>query len=138
MPKVIGTIDVSFSSSSLVQGLVRYAQTVPEAANHAIRVVAKELLKDSRLYVPVLTGELLKSGRVEELPSLEDAVKVARVVYGSANVVYAKIQHEKPFNHPSLGFFGPAKFLEKPLVDNGEFYQVLLATEYELFLLSKY
>lgn len=129
-----GSIDVTFSTADAKELLKVFANVVPDAAQHAIRVVAEELLRDSKLYVPVLTGALKDSGRVEEVPTLDDAVRVARVIYGNADVLYARIQHEKPFNHPSLGFFGPAKFLEEPLIKNAEFYVLLLVAEYELYL----
>lgn len=130
----LGTIDVTFNTADAQELLKVFANVMPDAAAHALKVVAEELLRDSKLYVPVLTGALKDSGRVEELPTIDDALRVVRVIYGSADVLYARIQHEKPFNHPSLGFFGPAKFLQEPLTRNAQFYGLLLVAEYELYL----
>ena len=51
------------------------------AAEAAMRAVAERLLSDSRIYVPVLTGALKDSGRVEVMPSFGEAVTAFRVVY---------------------------------------------------------
>lgn len=133
---VFGSIDVTFSVEDARQVLAGFALQVPAAAEHAIRVVAEALLQDSQLFVPVLTGQLKDSGRVEEVPTIDQAIKVVRVVYGDLETVYARIQHEKPFNHPSLGFYGAAKYLEKPLMLNADFYAKLLVAEYELALIE--
>ncbi len=134
MTIVLGQIDISFAVEDAQKVFSLFAKVMPVAAEHAIRVVAKELLADSKLFVPVLTGALKDSGRVEEIPTLDKAVRVVRVIYGDVMTLYARIQHEKPFNHPSLGLFGAAKFLEKPLIQNAQFYVRLLVAEYELYI----
>ena len=129
-----GSIEVKFDVDDHEEVFSKFLLQAPDAAAHAIRVVAKELLRDSKLYVPVLTGDLKDTGRVEDVLTLDDAVRMVRVVYGNHKVLYARIQHEKAFNHPSLGIFGPAKFLETPLLRNAVFYGALLVAEYELYL----
>lgn len=132
MPLSTGTIEITFDTRQMIELLRGFIATNDRAANRALHVVARELLKDSKLYVPVLTGALKDSGRVEEVPTLNDARRVVQTVYGNAQVLYAFIQHERAFNHPSLGFFGPAKYLEKPLLANYTYYQSLFIVEYQL------
>ena len=128
----LGSINVSFDTRDARRWLGQYRQWSQRAASHAQRVVAHELLRDAALYTPVLTGALRDSGRVEDVPTFDQSVMAVRVVFGSFEVIYARIQHEKPFNHPSLGFYGAAKFLERPLLHNYAFYQQLFLVEYEL------
>lgn len=87
-----------------------------------LREIAQQLLIDSRPFVPVLTGDLQRSGRVEVEAFSIDDFEIARVVYGSAIVAYAYRQHEEEFNHPSLGFRGAAKYLERPFALNQRYY----------------
>ena len=101
------------------------------AAEAAMRAVAERLLSDSRIYVPVLTGALKDSGRVEVMPSFGEAVTAFRVVYDTG---YAEKQHEVEYRHPSLGFFGAAKYLEKPLTMFGEFYIQLYTFEFNEYV----
>lgn len=102
-----------------------------EAAEYALEKVAERLLADSRIYVPVLTGALKSSGHVEKMPTTDDAVKSFRVIY---DMSYAEKQHEEEFRHPSLGFFGAAKYLEKPLDLFREFYIELYTFEFNEYV----
>lgn len=115
----------------------RLKRHVPEATEAALLAVASQLLEDSKAYVPVLTGALKKSAKVQYAISMSTAIRAAEVVYGSADVVYAAIQHDGDFNHPSLGFKGPAKYLERPLRTNYLYYMELLRRVYEETLLKK-
>lgn len=135
MPESLGTFEITFDTDSM-SGLVdELKDAFIEAIDRALMVVAKELLKDSKLYVPVLTGQLKDSGRTHDLPDPPTGQsRRVQVVYGDSNVVYAWIQHETPFNHPSLGFFGPAKYLERPFLVNQSFYQALFVAEVQIGL----
>ncbi len=101
------------------------------AINGAFVVVANALLEDSRPYVPVLTGALQDSGRLEAVKGFLDQTDIVKVVYGSAAVNYAYRQHEEPFNHPSLGFYGAAQYLQLPYTLNRGFYAELFRFEVE-------
>lgn len=101
------------------------------AAEFALHQIAERLLSDSRLFVPVLTGALKDSGKVEEMPSFGDAVKIVQVTY---DLHYAEKQHEEEFRHPSLGFFGAARYLTKPLELFGDFYLQLYTFEFERYV----
>lgn len=95
---------------------------IQDAAFRGIRRVAEALLADAWAYVPVLTGALRDSGHIEEFRANGPDL-VVQVVY---DLVYAIRQHEEEFNHPSLGFFGAAKYLQKPWEANQPFYAALL------------
>jgi len=132
----VGTVSVVFDTTRMRNLLGNFLVVNQDAADHALNVVAKELLKDSRLYVPVLTGKLKDSGRIEGYPSVTETRRVVQVIYGNdSNILYAALQHEKPFNHPSLGFFGPAKYLERRLVQNAAFYRALFIAEYQIYMM---
>ncbi len=122
-----GTIALTLSSDT-------HLNDVKVAIRAAVRTaqlrVAQQLLADSRAFVPILSGALIDSGRIEVIPPItDDGMEVVRVVYGSTEVVYAEIQHDEPFHHPSLGFFGRALYLRKPYDLNKRYY-------YELFVLE--
>lgn len=115
-------------NSHFVKKDVRKAFT--KATEHALLKVAERLLSDSRVYVPVLTGALKASGHIEELPTLENATKLIRVIY---NLDYAEKQHENEYRHPSLGFYGAAKYLQKPLTLYGAYYMELFTFEFDAY-----
>lgn len=107
-------------------GLDLLQDAVVQAVRIADRVVAEELLLDSRSYVPILTGALVDSGRVEELPRFDEAVHIVRVVYGQGESAdYAETQHDDVYNHPQLGFRGRALYLKKPFELNYLYYMEL-------------
>ena len=110
----------------------KVTEDIAKAAQHASRLVAEKWLFDSKDFVPVLTGRLKDSGRVERRRLKEDA---ANFVYGVIyETPYATKQHEEEFQHPSLGFFGAAKYLTKPLAANKDFYMTLFTLAMRRFL----
>lgn len=117
------TLDVSFELGG--KGLIDLSDRIKAAASAAMRAVAEALLADSRAFVPILSGKLLDSGRIEEIPNLDTGSIHYRVVYGNDAVMYAKTQHDDAYNHPSLGFFGRARYLAKPMELNGRYYAEL-------------
>lgn len=130
-----GGIELTFDASQIQQSLEQYRELSGEVIQEALEVVAREFLKDSKLYVPVLTGALKDSGHVEVAPLFtENSERVVRVVY---DVFYAWIQHEQPFWHPSLGFYGPARYLEIPLIRFGGFYMALFVEEYNTRMIQR-
>lgn len=69
-----------------------------------------ELLNESIAEVPILTGALVSSGKVEENSESENPE--VHVKYGGGDIKYGTNQHERmDFNHPGGG---KAKFLEDP------------------------
>lgn len=130
-----GSIQVSFEAEDARRRFSEIREWSSRAAHNAQLIVARELLKDAKLFVPVLTGALKDSGRVETLPAFDDTVTVVRTIFGSADVVYAALQHDnETYWHPSLGFRGATKFLERPLLVNREFYLYLFLAEYRFAL----
>lgn len=128
MPSNDGKFEVDVSMLFDLKGLKAGFKA---AAEHALRAIAERLLSDSRIFVPVLTGALKDSGHVEIMPTLNEAISAFRVVY---DVSYAERQHEVEYRHPSLGFFGAAKYLEKPLTLFGEFYINLYTFEFDEYV----
>lgn len=127
MPEA-GTFSVRFKPDIPVRRVKRGAQ---QAMEYALVKVAERLLADSRIYVPVLTGALKDSGKVELIPTLDQAVRYVQVTY---NTDYAERQHEIPYRHPSLGFYGAAKYLTKPLEAYGPFYLELFVLEFNSYV----
>jgi len=128
MPPIEGSFAVTVNSRVKVREL---KNRLADAAEHALVQVARRLLADSKAFVPVLTGALKDSGKVEIFPTLKQAVSMVRVVY---DLEYAERQHEIPYNHPSLGFFGAARYLTKPLEMFGDFYQRLFTFEMQRYI----
>ena len=120
-----GTITLSVNFELGKKGLDDLSDRLKSAASAAMRAVAEALLADSRAFVPVLSGKLLDSGRIEEIPNLDTGIVYYRIVYGNDVVEYARTQHDDPYNHPSLGFFGRARYLAKPMELNGRYYTEL-------------
>lgn len=120
------SLDVSkkFPVRKLKQGFA-------DATQYALMRVAERLLADSRQYVPVLTGALKDSGTVEVMPKIDDAFEMVRVTYP---LDYAETQHEDEYRHPSLGFYGAAKYLAKPLEQFGAFYLELFTFEFDEYV----
>ncbi len=110
-----------------VPDLTGVRDVIVDAHREAALAVAENLLSDSRLYVPVLSGDLLDSGRVEVTGALFDSVVVS-VIYGSGSADYAETQHDDPYRHPSLSSGDlpfAAEYLTKPLEFNRTFYITL-------------
>jgi len=128
MPTAEGAFSVSVNANVKVKGL---KNRLAAGAEFALKRVAERLLVDSQAFVPVLTGALKDSGTIEVQPTLRQAVSIVRVLYP---IDYAERQHEVPYNHPSLGFYGAAKYLQKPLELFGNFYQRLFAFEMERYI----
>jgi len=129
---VEGAFSVQINDQLNISGL---KERFTEASEYALQQVATRLLADSRAFVPVLTGALKDSGRVEVMPSPDDALRIIRVTY---NVPYALRQHEEEdYWHPSLGFRGAAKYLTKPLMFFGDFYQYLFELEFKRYVEMK-
>lgn len=128
MPETEGTFSLKFEPEIPVRKLKRGFQ---QAVEFALLKVANRLLADSRIYVPVLTGALKDSGKVELIPTLSDAVSYVQVTY---NMDYAEKQHNVEYRHPSLGFYGAAKYLSKPLEAYGPFYMQLFTLEFDSYV----
>lgn len=128
MATVEGSFAVDINSRVKIRELKNH---FADAANFALHQVAIRLLADSQAFVPVLTGALKDSGRVDTIPTLKQSVNMVQVRYA---IFYAERQHEIEYNHPSLGFFGASKFLSKPLELFGDFYQRLFVFEMKGFI----
>lgn len=126
------SIDVQLKGAGSIRtNMQKFKTRFRTASLRALKDVAAEFLRDTRPYVPILTGALLDSGRVEVKLDPGDAVDGVTVVYGGRtafNIPYARFQHEEELHHPSLAAGGgpfAAKYLEKPFRKNSQFYLLL-------------
>lgn len=96
MPKY--TFNIFIDPSDALNGLGKLKDGAIRAIEAGIEKAAKELLKDCRPYVPMLTGALRDSGRVEDLENL-----AFRLIWDAANpannYVYARKQYEEVLQH---------------------------------------
>jgi hypothetical protein len=78
----------------------------------------------SQIYVPVDTGELKGSGRVEVDQTSKNRAR-GWILYGSATVWYAAVVHERT----DLRHAAPtsAKFLQRAMMENEENFRTILA-----------
>jgi len=98
-----------FSMTDAKNRLQRFVSDAQKVAMHVPRSLAEDILDASQLLVPVETGALRASGRVEET---EDG---AEVIYGNDMVNYALYVHEDlQARHPRGG---QAKYLEQPALE---------------------
>lgn len=129
-----GTVSLTFELDLHVEAIKKRFLSAVKGAQG---VVARALLADAYAYVPVLTGALRDSGRVEHIPTLDDSIVWTRVVFGSdPDVLYAEYQHQEYLRHPSLGFRGRALYLQKPFDANARFYLALYELELQNRLAS--
>jgi hypothetical protein len=95
---------------------IKEAQSkLPKAAASALHSEAEDIMKESKdNYVPILTGDLKDSGRVES-PVVEGQRVLVVAQYGNEKTeTYALVQHENlTLNHPGGK---QAKYLERPFV----------------------
>lgn len=111
---------ISTDASGVLSGLGKFKEGVSKAIDAAIRNSARELLKDCRPYVPLLTGRLRDSGKVVQ--ELEDFAY--SVVWDAANpkngYVYAEIQYDRVLQHVDGRY--AAKWVEKVFRENPDKY----------------
>jgi hypothetical protein len=92
-----------FDASNMVARLAAYKARLEQATDEAARQIAEKALQDGNANVPVATGALRSSGRVEQ--SGDGTYSVG----WGAGLRYAVIVHEKlSLNHPN----GSAKWGE--------------------------
>lgn len=103
-----------------VRELIRRLDSTPAAVRDACgkglyRFGEKIMSESKDRYVPVDTGTLKRSGRVDRPEISGDNVSV-KLSYGGAAQAYALVQHERTdFHHPH----GQAKYLETPVKIHG-------------------
>jgi hypothetical protein len=92
-----------FDASNMVARLAAYKARLEQATDEAARQIAEKALQDGNANVPVATGALKSSGRVEQSGDGQYSVG------WGAGLRYAVIVHEKlSLNHPN----GSAKWGE--------------------------
>lgn len=101
-----GNVVIEFDFSGLLQGKKRLESLVDAKSKEALEKIADELLRLSSREVPLDTGQLMKSGKVETGDS--DYEKLV-----GYNKVYASRLHEHPEYNFKNGRKG--KYLEDPL-----------------------
>lgn len=100
--------------ADLARANARVRAAIKQAQADAMRAEAEALLADSQLLVPVETGALKASGRVEDVRLAGDSSDFV-VAYGGEGIDYAIRQHEDLTLHHPQG--GSAKFLERPALE---------------------
>lgn len=94
----MSSFQVWFDVSDAMSGFGKLRDKIIKAIEKGIELTAEQLLRDARPYVPMLTGALRDSGRVEKLKRL-----AYRLIWDAANpingFVYAERQHEEVFQH---------------------------------------
>ena len=122
---------IAFDLSTDTRPVDRIKKGFMAARREALQIVAREILTDTYAYVPVLTGALKDSGRIEFSPGFNDVDEVVKVIYGDdQTIAYAKTQHDDPYHHPSLGFYGRAAWFERVWALNGPYYAELFSLEF--------
>lgn len=86
-------------------GKIQMRRTV-SSVGEALEAGAEVILQDSLERVPVLSGDLKRSGRVKRVKRVGNLLVTAVIYGGKFGVDYAKKVHEDPSNPDS-------KFLEK-------------------------
>lgn len=102
--------------SDLIRAVQRY-QGLKPVLEKAVFTEANTVLNESKKIVPVATGNLRSSGRVEKPKSTETETSV-EITYGGAAAPYAIYVHEIPhYRHAAGKTF---KFLEIPAMAHSD------------------
>jgi hypothetical protein len=89
----------------------RIAHAIPQDVAKALYMVAEEIMTDAKAnYVPVVTGNLRRSGFVEKPVVAGNKVHVT-LGFGGAATIYAIAVHEYPASYGQ----GKNKYLTKPV-----------------------
>lgn len=119
-------VDIKFDVSSALQGLAKAKDAIHQAITRGVRRAAQQLLRDCKPYIPMLTGALRDSGRVEQL---EDYAFM--LVWDAANpdngYIYASKQYDEVLQHVDGRY--AAKWVRRVLSNNKDYY-LLLAAKY--------
>jgi len=113
-------IKISFKSKEALSGIRRGKKAFHKAINTGIEKATKVLLRDCRPYIPMLTGKLRDSGRIEKLENY-----AFQLVWDAANLgfMYAKRQYEEIFQHVDGRY--AAEWVKKTLDANPNRYQFM-------------
>ncbi|MDE2974564.1 MAG: HK97 gp10 family phage protein [Gemmatimonadota bacterium] len=84
---------MSIEVKANLSGLARLAERMPSILDAAANAMAAEIYRKADKEVPVVTGELKKSGRVENSKAGKGE---AKVVYGGEDAPYAVAVHDRP------------------------------------------
>lgn len=110
---------ISFDGSNALAGIRKLRSSFDRAIHESIKETARLVLKDSRPFIPLLTGRLRDSGRVEELERY-----TFKLIWDAANpksnFIYAEVQYKKVLNHIDGRY--AAKWVEKTFNSNRQFY----------------
>lgn len=103
------------NADEIIQAIIASGEEGALAAARALRAEAQEVLAHSQMEVPVDTGALKNSGRIDPIVGIKTTANSMEVdvVYGSTAADYAVYVHENlESHHPH----GNAKFVEGPLL----------------------
>jgi len=119
-------ITVTFNVSNAKQGLQDLRQAMMRAIETGVSFAARVLLRDTRPYIPLLTGKLRDSGHIEQLKDY-----AFKLVWDAANpvndYVYAQKQYEDILQHVDGRY--AAEWVKKTLENNQGRY-IYLASRY--------
>lgn len=122
-------IKISFDTTAL--RIQEFRQQVDIAIQDAVKMASQALLRDCRPFIPMLTGKLRDSGKVQMLQDY-----AFKLVWDAANIrsgyIYAEIQYRKILQHIDGRY--AAKWVEKTLQANQGRYEFLVRRwlEYKL------
>lgn len=120
-----------YGATDLLDKMVRMERDAPAVLGRLMYMYANDVFNRSQYLVPVDTGALRSSGRVEA-PVLEGFQVVVSIKYGGAAAPYALWVHEVPPPEESVAGERSAyhlpptqwKYLEEPLMETIEDFKV--------------
>lgn len=126
MAGVSFTVTVS-GEQEIAAMLQRFPEAALKAAGGSLFRRGEHVIGRSKdEFVPVDLGILRDSGYVEP-PKLDGSEVIVEIGFGGAAAAYALVQHEDlSLNHPNGG---QAKYLERPLLEEGASMLGTIATE---------
>lgn len=119
-------------STAMANRLERFRRRVPRFLEQASRAEFEKELKEMKRVVPLDTGDLESTGRVET--TRDGGGVVSTVIFGdpSMGVNYAVVQHEDlTLNHKNGR---QAKYIESTLKESAPFMKARISFRYSTFL----
>lgn len=109
---------ITIDSSNALSNIKQIKDNAVRVIIASLKSAANALLKDSRKYVPIDTGQLRDSGRVEE-----ESLLAMRLIWDAASekgFIYAQKQYSEVLNHIDGRY--AAKWVEKAFNENQQKY----------------
>lgn len=121
-------INIKIDSSEVLQNFKKSSELLHVLIEENVENIAKLLVKDSRPNIPLLTGKLRDSGKIEKM--LENFA--FKLVWDASNLSnnysYAQRQYQEVLQHIDGKY--AAKWVEKTFENNRQYYLTLLQTNF--------